>query len=868
MPAHIRRHKQSRNGARLQSNRLPLGTPELPSRSQTTSRATNRSTSAGSSHVTNPSDNIPDHSESNDHDMADSTQPTMSLADAKLQRQNERCQLADAALANPPQQRSRPQSRAKTRLLNSSDDPLYQGRSRATSTSDGGVPIETRVNSYRSESTRPPHTITTFSPDNSTTVAAESVEMKRQDSAVDDVGFQTYTGRRNSRKVDLGAYEEKPEVKQTTVEATVDQREILAVFANPLPGLEFLAGQAGWREGQVQFIQHPNGDVSAHMWSAKSYQWDNIGQFSNIRKKIEGQLAGDHLKGETASQKLQKNSLAYFRTIAKQREAVKTGTEFGQAEIQQLLPDPDQSEDAASSSNMLENSTPVLSQGAHGQRKDGPHDSQDDVSQQHRIVSQPTEPLATHPFYAIPQGSHIVDDRVRESLSPRQVRHADDPFTANAFVPSFARLGQDYHGGTVAGPARQSTSMGPPQSVDIRSAGNRPYNQIPLPAIPDVSMPYKPLPAVRTSSEEEVGRNFGSSLLNRPSLRGMPPIMPARVAGTGPETDRRHPSVASLESLRGKPVTPLQAREAMRENLFKISDHAVERSLSRENLQNLSAAAVEREQSRPTRRTVLHDPFQSDPRTEFENYTSQSTPYRTASEDYGNIGRMPLNAASYHTTGIPHGWQDSQPRKTPLIESHLSNSVPDTIDGNYSVPFNRGYSNSYDFNSDPRTSCSTLSSAKELAVTPEQQLQDWWTSGSKFARQEEFFQGVRAAPGCIGPNETVATSRGAAASEAEAFANGDVLTRILIPVYENLSTYLMPPPPSHHQQYWHRPFAQPREWCIDRGPNGNKSFYDDPCQSSASISRDSRYSSSSGGARFAGVAVPASLERRLRDTQF
>lgn len=879
MPAHIRRHKQSGAATRLPSSRLPLGTPQVPDRSQTTSRATNRSTSAESSHITFTPDNTTEFLEEDAINMTNPTQIVMSTAEAKLQRQNERIQLAEAALSNPPNlERSRPQSRAKSKhasFIKSSDDTTSAGRSRGTSISDGGVAIETRVNSYRSEGSHQPRPRTSSSRKDSTATIPEGVGMERQDSVMDDVGFQTYTGRRNGRRGELGAYEDKPEVKQATVEATVDQREILAVFANPLPGLEFLAGQAGWRNGQVQFIQHPNGDVSAHMWSLRSYQWDNIGHFSNIRKKIEGQLAGDHLKGETAYQKLQQNSLAYFRTIAKQREAASTGLDFGQTEIQQLLPELGQGRNLASSGKKLNASTPAFSQGAQDLRLANEEALRGDPTQQPRAVPQPAVSVGTRSFYAVPQGSRVIDERVQIPLSPKHARGAEDPFATSAYPTPFVQLGPEYHGGTVAGPARQSASLGPPQPIDSRRSGYSTYNPIPLPAVPDIRVSYKPLPAARASSSEDVGHGFGSNFYPRSSMPAMPAYYPARVAGTGPETDRRHLSIASMESLRGKPVTPSQAREAMRENLFKISDHAVERSLSRENLQALSVAASEREQSQPSRRTVLHDPFRTDMSVDIANHTSPSISRRSESGDHKSALQMAPCNALFRTTGMPLRWKDDQPlKKAPLLlESILTDSVPDIVDDDYLEPVNRMNYHSYSFNSDPRASYSMQSSVKVSTRSPDQQLQDWWTSGSKFARQEEFYQSIKALSKPSISREvatprtsTVANPHRSSPVKPEPLTNGDILTRVLIPVYENLASYVQGPFKERRDCFSR--WTQAPEWCIDRGPDGNKSFYDDPGQAPALTDRGSRFSSMEGGSRFPGVAVPASLERRLRTSHW
>jgi hypothetical protein len=700
--------------------------------------------------------------------------------------------------------------------------------------------------------------------------------MERQDSVMDDAGFQTYTGRRGSRRDGhLGAYEDKAEVKQTTVEATVDQREILQVFANALPGLEFLAGQAGHRDGQVQFIQHPNGDVSAHMWSMRRYQWDNIGHFSNIRKRIEGQLAGEHLKGETAYQKLRQNTLAYFRTVAKQREAATTGLDFGQAEIQQLLPESGLTKQAAPSSKKLNASVPAFAHSGQGLRLANQEPSKSDSGPQQRSLPQHVEP---HSFYAIPQGSRAIENFVQPPPSPKHTRRADDPFTVNSYRPRFTQIGPEFNGGTVAGPARQPGSLRPAAGLELRHSTYGSYNSVPLPTVPDIRMPHKPLPASRTSSTEDVGLSFGSHFHPRFSGQSMPSLIPARVAGTGPGEDRRHLSIASMDSLRGKPVTPSQqAREVMRENLFKISNHAVERSLSREisreNLQNLGTATSERDQSRPPRRTVLHDPFQADEKEVYENYSSSSLSRRSESEPYNSFVPPEPVTAIYHNPDMPIGWIDSQPRKNvPLpLENPLTNSVPDIVDQSYLRSTKRVLPKFYSFNAKPRTSPSMHKSIRKPSMTSDQQLKDWWTSGSTFARQEEAYQRVKPLSEVSSTKEVASGSTFTAAnrhcptlSKPRAPTAGDILMRALIPVCENLASYVTGP---ERRDYW-SPWTQAPEWCIDRNAGGNKSFYEDLSNPQARIGRGSRHQSIEGGIKFAGVAVPASLERRLGYTEW
>lgn len=76
--------------------------------------------------------------------------------------------------------------------------------------------------------------------------------MDRHDSIGLDPSFQVV--RRRGQKKDVGelnAYEDSPEKRQTTVEATIDTREIYDVFGNALPNPRFIEENAGTQHGEV-----------------------------------------------------------------------------------------------------------------------------------------------------------------------------------------------------------------------------------------------------------------------------------------------------------------------------------------------------------------------------------------------------------------------------------------------------------------------------------------------------------------------------------------------------------------------------------------------------------------------------------------
>ncbi|KAM3422208.1 hypothetical protein BST61_g2573 [Cercospora zeina] len=363
----------------LPIRRLPLGTPELDP-----VRPLSRSSAPSSSK------DIPDTPQLHESTRASSPRAAMStsdmaLAHAKLRRQQERIQQAEAALYNPPpaeklEKARNDASRNKAKLAWKPVDASESG-------------VEVRINKY---------------------LAPSSHADLRETSARDDgSGFQLMTRhgpRAPKAPVHVSTYGDRPEMEQQkTVEAAYDKKEILDVFRQELPPPDFLGTTGGVTNGHVQFVQHPNGDVAAHMWSLANFAWDNIGHFSNIRKKTEGQLAGDRLKGETAYQKLQQHTLAYFRVLAKQREASVTGAPFGQDNIKSALPEP----------------TPAASPERDGSKtafKYAPSTSSDHA-----------EPAPLTARVAPPTDSRISSAQERPPTQPMALTsRQEDPFSTNA----------------------------------------------------------------------------------------------------------------------------------------------------------------------------------------------------------------------------------------------------------------------------------------------------------------------------------------------------------------------------------------------------------------------------------------------------
>ncbi|KAI5364667.1 hypothetical protein Slin15195_G042060 [Septoria linicola] len=705
----------------LPARRLPVGTPlvAIDNFTRSTSRSTQRSSDFETSSdlfidpkqygtVTMPASLTGDFSDN-----------AAALAQAKLRRQQERNQQAEAALYNPlpVEKPRRDQSRNKAKPVWRPLD-FNDGFAQRSQCSEDIVEIH--INKYPAPS-RGTSLSRSMSSVSQQTTGASTFGPPDSDPAMnDDAGFQLWTRRGGQMAKPTGeasTYGEKPDVeKQKTVEATFDKNEILEVFKQELPSPDFLGTTPGISNGQVQFVQHPNGDVAAHMWSAENYAWDNIGHFSNIRKRTEGQLAGERLKGETAHQKLQQHTLAYFRILAKQREASTTGTPFGQDNIKAALPDPLPGVTARQPSNIL---------------------TRDALK-----ASSPTntdDATAARVSTSMPSGTK--QERVVITAKP------EDPFSAGA---------HDY-----CGAFNWQSSFG--QGGASAQTGHQPQ------------------------------------------------AVPAR----------RHESTADS--------TP--TREALRDQLHKTVDIAMKRSLSQANIA----------------RTVLHDPMQT---TDRDNDQRKVSP--------------PV----FHVNSLCPNWQDLQTRESrpvPIATNRKTSGL--TIGSVPDVDFEPSPASKRIGSSRFRPVVPLQPTAKSAKKSYDEALRDWWTGGSKFARQEELFRAIM--------NSSSKTSRpsvsssagsthlGAIDSERTTSATGsssdynETTTRIFIPIYENLASYVQGPP-EQRRDYWSR-WTQPPDWCIDRGPNGNNSFFDNSWgQPPARVGRDPRYRRDRGELQFGGLSPMAS----------
>ncbi|EMC98133.1 hypothetical protein BAUCODRAFT_414052 [Baudoinia panamericana UAMH 10762] len=864
------RRKVIPQAAALPANRLPVGTPQF---SATHSPPVFRPISRTSQRSQPPYQDEPVlEAEVSGVSIVELHHPeptngsAMSLAAAKLARQNRRIEQAEATLgvsAGHQSERARQPSRTKAKWA-----PLDLTASAGNAAAGSRHPdTEVRVNTYRMPTTRDSSLTRSLSSlSQRTTGTTTSIpDMERQDSGPTDAGgFQIYTGRRSKKPVDqLGAYENKPEQKQTSVEASIDNREVYKVFGNPPSGPDFIAQTEGTKDGQLQFTQHPNGDIAAHQWSTERYMWENIGQYSNIRKKIEGQLATDRLKGETANQTIQQHTLAYFRTVAKQREATVMGLPFGPKEIQAAMPE---HRAPPTVPGAMRKSAPAAPTTQTGAAEPAPPDTQTIPGDPEALRAGRADRAATTELPYEYLGYPAYDNN--HVAYAGYERPYYNPYAPQYHLPS-GFYPRPYHATPYAAPqdpfysdrSYRAVYGAPPPAFGGYPMLTVAYNTPAVFAdgsgvVPGLNYDYHfpPAPSSVQSPERAAarGERKQSSISSGPSVLSLP-TEPAPMLATRPliSTARSKTSTvqASTMHTRLQPehvqaTLPPTSRTAMRDQLVKIGDQAKERNLSQSNI-----------------RTVLYDPFRSQPDPTEQaavNTTKATAPSPQLKKTVANPSGLPPHLqplATQPTSARPFDKAVGAPRPSSITSPRtiqqadipcLHSTYKDLIDyvdeelAPEKDPVLQFFTSHYVRNC-PQSIASVpmpaLASFDAKAHT--NSLDNWWLNGTTFARHEDMYNSIKAADKSATNAETsTSTSVEKSSMEKSFIDKSDAMTRLLIPVWENLASYVQGPVEKRRDYF--SPWSKPPEYAVDH--SDNTSFYDKDCTTlPARIGRDSRY---------------------------
>lgn len=743
-----------------------------------------------------------------------------SIAETKLERQSKRNEEVDAVLKKATGTEQNANSvRTRSKNWKARWKPLdYTAEvPSATSIDDNDMPVsEARVSTFRAQSrdTSLSRSTSVVSHDTSETGA---IGRSRQDSTLTDAGYQLYITRKNRKNVaEPSVYERRPEERQTSVEATFDTREIYEVFGNALPAPDYIQANVGVKDGQLQFVQHPNGDISAHQWSEERYVWENIGQFSNIRKKIEGQLGSDRLKGETAQQTLQQHTLAYFRTVARQREAQVMGVPFGLKEIQATMPDArgEVAEPfAASIKPMLATgtSTALPTQPSAATLQTGEPKVSSDLWKKPPLAA-PVGPCTE--AHDKPSVSHKTrpDDRFY-ATSPYQ-----QPYIGYQYGQQHFRRPT---GPIPCGPLwlNQAAASQAYAYNDLQASANN-YN-----VYDHASQNYL---AQHSTPHANVAQYQYGVLGPRAHLEEYPMYAQAHTswpyAGTPSATGsgvHRDYAVEDHIARSKDSITP----HRMSEQLWKISENAKERSL----IQTKS-------------RTVLYDPYQQSPAPTSESIDhtgiiSSPTPRvpkedllqtlleKAVASDASSSRFFPRPKASQLEHSLP---MQSQTVIMPAIgEQPRIHAVDMPL---FTKP-------------DVQSPLPSLSTSNVPRATRYRQAQEGSPPGKTTSAEHEGLSGQiveapevdhRVVQSPIAPP----SSKQKRNFHDDAPVFDDVLSNLWMSIYRNLSSYAQDS--SEDSQDYFCPWSKAPEWCIDRSEDGNKSFFEDYHWASSSPLRDRR----------------------------
>ena len=879
-----RRRPAPISAAALPASRLPPGTPQLPDskspvsggnsnhsppkleRQRTANSSDKQLESSYTQNFTDESEKIAMAPKNSDN------VPVTATADSKLERQRKRNEEADPTLntsisVDKRTHQPRPKGKQWKPFDYTADSP------QPNILSEGGVPVpEVRVNTFR-PSSRGSSLTRSMSVLSHRTNETGPSDMNRQDSVLTENGFVLCKGRKTKKTPgELDAYEDKPEERQTTVEATFDKREIYNVFGNALPGPEFIEETVGLKNGQLQFIQHPNGDVSAQQWSAERYIWENIGQFSNIRKKVEGQLAADRLKGQTAYQTLQQNTLAYFRTIAKQREATVMGLPFGTKDIQAAIPEP--RVELAAAPTGLKESTPVptivqqpITMAELASAQYSIQDARSTSTE--RTVVPPRRP---QPQLNVAQRSFSEQPTFATNYGPRAYRQEDPFYSGSSYQQIY--VGYQYpqsHYGHLTRPTftqqYQQTSQRP-QGLDYdfhfpsaRPTARATQENAGKPQFYDGN-------AIPTPSENPQQQSYGSQITNAPrqSYPQYQNIAP-NVSNQQQEPPRtRVTANTEIAAPRPKPVTPYDNRTAIRDQLWKHVETAKERSLSQANI-----------------RTVLYDPYQSPASTQKPKPDPEKEPEKQVTppefNQYGTQKGLQLprsfdgSSSRFFPTVLVPDAEKSSSSGPSVPENNLRDSDPDPYPTNtraQNTPWIKTSSSSrptpqtfkapfFPDEPNPRSSIGSATASRAARETYDEELNKWFKNGTTFQRQQEFFERMTASRNDMlsmpqrppaQPTPTGPPSRTQPRQEqsSNTNTNGNTsssapvdISRLMVSVAENLASYTQGPADTRRGYF--TPWGPAPEWAIDRSERGNDSFYDaDWGTPPARIGRDPRYS--------------------------
>ncbi|KAK8230889.1 hypothetical protein HDK90DRAFT_556841 [Phyllosticta capitalensis] len=680
---------------------------------------------------------------------------------------------ARASTSDPAGQRSssglmkmRPKQKS-WKPLDLSDIDIYAGRSPLTGRSDTSTPIE-------SDSARddfPDSAISKTSPDSFSEITSRDTSLPR--ATVPEPRVQTM------------AYVETT----TAVHHQQELDEIYETFGQRLPDPVWLRANEGKSSSQVKFIQHPSRDVTAHRWSAQNFEWQEIGRYSCTRKFIDGHVISPVFLQHIEADPSRPHSLKYFAKLASDYSGY----------VKSRPPSISSSTPSMYAPRPSLNFNPSLHDSAR-------YDSLSSIaSSQHGMelpslanLSLNDRPAVMHAARPLQTDMHLQglgaseDDPFTESVSPRNTR---------AYVPSPQVLRRAMN------PGQQNSMMDfafrfPPPGMLNRQRDESVYD---VSDQDDMSVMSSDRRAYFADQERKRLEQMRQSVLNPNNgysghAQGFQGAEPQQNHGY-------HMAAASLYSHQANHEASYEPLTAV----FAPQEYQPLPTLLRGGSNTDESRARMREYLNRTAEEVNHD----------NNYTTPADLVRSESSE-------PM---SRPFTLAPPGLERPTSSVSQASRSALRTSDPDFSGAPSTAPvydtFTKQGPTPQKFEGpffeivQPSTANPTLH--RSVVRSPEQEMDDWWNSGSttNYQRRKEYLDSLLAAGAIHGSQEGV--------------------HHLLIMAYEQLRTYTREP--GTKQPF--APFGKPPDWCIDRSrvySNTKSTFFgEDYGEVPKRIGRDPRF---------------------------
>ena len=602
--------------------------------------------------------------------------------------------------------------------------------------------------------------------------------------------------------------------------------ETIQIFGRRLPDPIYLQQVMGTMDGEVIFIGHPNRDVSAHQWSAASFQWSNIGQFSHVRRKVEGQLASDRLRGQTIGMSMPQNTLAYFKAIAEQRGIIMM--EKSCLEKQQP------SERFSEVGFMM----PRVRAPTDSSRRPALTESDNFGS-----LSSASGPEPGGRFPTLGNLAVAREGRLRQwpptapSLLSNMDALADDPFiTSNQFQSS-----------SMLASAALTTPLNRGSAVPSRLAGMDFKFEFPSRTTNQWRPDSPQTPAGDEARKEFFARQeqerIRQDLWPQERQATLREICVGEDAESGLEGSSQHRKAFGQE----QELSPehISKREKLKERLYEFGNLAEGRAGitagNRVATPDLTATIA------PTYNCAPAFP---------PGFKPPTLPTQASQTSTLNANAPPYNRMNFLNPPLPHTSSDSPTlTNATATTTNLKFSDPDTIRPSYvpeiapglaqQAPTPQNFTGPFFADTIPTAHAPTTPLAPRLAE-PEK-LEMWWTNGQQPARQEAFYRSIMSTAAANARIRGDSGGGGGNANTTSASASGansnSITNRLLVPLYENLRLYADESSGgARPRDFCSRHFAPPPPYVVDRAPRGNETFFGDDCGvPPARFGRDSRY---------------------------